>query len=70
MVRVVRETDPSGQMEGLYVKIEEDERVAGRFKYVRRGFLTSVVDSGTHWLNRPIVPNELAPGVDLFTGAP
>jgi hypothetical protein len=69
VARVVRETDPSGHMEGLYVKTEEDGRVTGRFKYVRRGFLTSVVDSGTHWLNRPIVPNELAPGVDLFAGA-
>jgi hypothetical protein len=67
--RVVRETDPSDQMEGLYVKIEENGQVSGRFKYVRRGFLTSVIDSGTHWLNRPIVPNELAPGVDLFAGA-
>jgi hypothetical protein len=68
--RVVRETDPSDQMEGLYVKIEEDGRVVGRFKYVRASFLTCVVDSGTHWLNRPIVPNELAPGVDLFARAP
>ncbi len=70
VARVVRETDPCDEMEGLYVKIEEDGQVAGRFKYVRRGFLTSVVDSGNHWLNRPIVPNELAPGVDLFAGAP
>jgi len=66
--RVVRETDSSDEMEGLYVKIEEGGRVAGRFKFVRRGFLTSVVDSGSHWLKRPIVPNELAPGVDLFGG--
>jgi hypothetical protein len=69
VARAVRETDPSDQMEGLYLKIEEGGRVVGRFKYVRRGFLTTVVDSGTHWLNRPIVPNELAPGVDLFAGA-
>jgi hypothetical protein len=64
--RVLRETDPSDAMEGLYVKVEEDGRVQGRFKYVRHEFLTSVIDSGTHWLNRPIVPNELAPQVDLF----
>jgi hypothetical protein len=66
--RVVRETDPSDAMEGLYIKVEEGGRVTGRFKFVRHEFLTSVVDSGTHWLNRPIVPNELAPGVDLFGG--
>jgi hypothetical protein len=68
--RVVRETDPSDEMEGLYVKIEEGERVAARFKYVRASFLTCVVDSGTHWLNRPIVPNELPPHVDLFASVP
>jgi hypothetical protein len=64
--RVVRETDPSDAMEGLYVKIEEEGEVVGRFKYVRPDFLTAVLDSGTHWLNRPVVPNGLAPGVDLF----
>ena len=58
--RVLRETDPSDEMEGLYVKVEEDGRVVGRYKWVRRSFLTSVVDSGTHWLARPIVPNGLA----------
>ena len=70
VARVVRETDPSDEMEGLYVKIEEDERVIGRFKYLRASFLTCVVDSGTHWLNRPIVPNELASDVDLFAAVP
>lgn len=58
--RVVRETDPSDEMEGLYVKIEEEGRVVARYKWVRKSFLTSVVDSGTHWLARPIVPNGLA----------
>jgi hypothetical protein len=67
--RVVRETDPSDAMEGLYVKVEEGGEVVERFKYVRPEFLTAVLDSGTHWLNRPVVPNGLAPGVDLF-GAP
>ncbi|HSO39216.1 MAG TPA: hypothetical protein VLT33_42110, partial [Labilithrix sp.] len=59
--RVVHETDPSDEMEGLYLKIEEEGRVVERFKWVRKSFLTSVVDSGTHWLARPIVPNGLAP---------
>ena len=59
--RVIRETDPSDEMEGLYVKVEEQGRVVGRYKWVRKSFLTSVVDSGTHWLARPIVPNGLAP---------
>jgi hypothetical protein len=64
--RAVAETDPSDEMEGLYVKVEEDGRVAARYKWVRKSFLTSVVDSGSHWLSRPIVPNRLAEGVVLF----
>jgi hypothetical protein len=42
----------------------------GRYKFVRASFLTSVVESGSHWLKRPIVPNQLRPGVDLFGGTP
>jgi hypothetical protein len=55
--RVRRETDPSDLMEGLYLKVEEDVEVRARYKYVRADFLTAVLDSGTHWLRRPIVPN-------------
>jgi hypothetical protein len=64
--KAVAETDPSDAAEGLYVKIEEDGVVVDRFKWIRASFLTAVVDSGSHWLARPIVPNQLAPGVDLF----
>jgi hypothetical protein len=58
--RVWRETDPSDLMEGLYIKDEEAGRVAGRYKFIRASFLTAVIDSGGHWLRRPIVPNLLA----------
>lgn len=66
--RAAAETDPSDQAEGLYVKVEDPERgtVVARYKWVRASFLTAVVDSGTHWLARPIVPNRLADDVDLF----
>jgi len=53
-------------MEGLYIKWEADGRVLGRCKYVRKGFLQAVADSETHWMDRPIVPNRLRPGVQLF----
>jgi hypothetical protein len=66
--RVIEETDPSELMEGLYIKVEQDDRVIERYKYVRSSFLTVVKDSGTHWLRRPIVPNGLAEGADLFGG--
>jgi hypothetical protein len=57
--KVQRETDPSDFMEGLYIKVEEEGIVSARYKYVRADFLTVVVDSGTHWLRRPIVPNKV-----------
>jgi hypothetical protein len=68
--QVERETDPSDLMEGLYIKVEEGGRVVGRYKFIRASFLTTVLDSGSHWLRRPILPNQLRPGVDLFGAAP
>jgi len=66
--RVLSETDMSDLMEGLYIKVEEGGRVVGRYKWIRASFLTAVLDSGTHWLKRPIVPNLLRDSVDLFGG--
>jgi hypothetical protein len=64
---VARQTDPANEAEGLYLKIETDDDVLLRCKLIRASFLTSVVESGSHWLARPILPNQLAPDVDLFT---
>lgn len=60
------ETDPTDEAEGLYVKIEGDGVVTMRLKWIRASFLASVVDSGSHWLARPIIPNQLADGVELW----
>ena len=68
--RAWAETDRSDLMEGLYIKVEEDGRVVERYKFVRASFLTAVGDSGGHWLRRPIIPNQLRHGVDLFGAAP
>jgi len=57
---VAAETDTDEAMEGLYLKIEDGGTVTGRLKWVRPTFLTSILDSGTHWLDRPIVVNGLA----------
>ncbi len=65
-VRVFQETDGSATMEGLYIKVEEAGIVRERYKYVRAGFLQAVFDSQSHWLDRPIIPNQLKPGVSLF----
>jgi len=64
----VDETDPSDLAEGLYVKVEDPKTrtVTGRYKWIRASFLTAVVESGSHWLARPIVPNQLAPNVELL----
>lgn len=59
-----RETDSSIQMEGLYLKIEEDGCVASRLKYVRPSFAQCVGEAETHWLDRPIIPNLLSVPVE------
>jgi hypothetical protein len=68
--RARRETDPEDAMEGLYVKHEIGDQLVGRYKWIRPSFLQAVLDSGSHWLQRPIVPNRLAPGVGLFEVKP
>lgn len=65
--RQCRETDASRTMEGLYIKVEENDQVVDRMKFVRPSFLQTVDLSETHWLDRPIVPNGLAlPMEELF----
>ena len=61
------ETDLSGMMEGLYIKVEENGQVADRMKYVRAAFLQRVDFSEQHWIDKPIIPNRLAvPTESLF----
>lgn len=59
--------DGADLAEGLYFKCEEQGRVTLRAKFVRASFSQAVAESGSHWLDRPLVPNRLAPGLDLFT---
>lgn len=65
-VRALAETDQAELMEGLYFKVEDDEQVLERFKYVRAGYTQTVADSGSHWQERPLIPNRLRAGVDIF----
>ena len=62
--RICRETDHRRTMEGLYIKVEEDGRVADRMKYVRAAFLQCVDFSETHWIDKPIIPNRLSVPVE------
>jgi RNA ligase len=61
-----QQTDPSTLMEGLYIKVEDQGIVQARYKYVRADFLTTILQSESHWLSRPIIPNQLRSDVDLF----
>ena len=40
--------------------------VTERYKFVRPGFLQVVIDSGSHWMERPLLPNRLRDGVTLW----
>ena len=60
------ETELSGMMEGLYIKVEEGGRVADRMKFVRAAFLQCVDFSEKHWIDKPIIPNQLAVPVDAL----
>jgi hypothetical protein len=62
------ETDGADEMEGLYVKVEEDGKTVGRLKWVRPSFLNAILDSGTHWLDRPVIANGLADPEVLYAG--
>lgn len=64
--RQCEETDLSGMMEGLYIKVEEGGFVTERLKYVRNSFAQCIGNSGTHWLDRPIIPNQLACPVETL----
>ena len=66
MEMAIQQTDLSEIMEGIYIKVEEGDYVIDRLKYVRASFLNTILDSESHWVNRPIVANRLADGVNLF----
>lgn len=40
--------------------------VEDRFKFVRADFLQAIEAADGHWHDRPILPNGLAEGVDIF----
>ncbi len=64
--KVRLQTDPSNHMEGLYIKWEDEEQVLGRYKWIRPDFVQAILEAGDHWKARPILPNLLRPGVNIF----
>lgn len=65
--RAWKETDQTNLSEGLYIKIENEDGVVERLKWVRSGFLQTMEQSGSHWRDRMGIFNTLAPWVDIFS---
>ncbi|SFJ78624.1 RNA ligase family protein [Jannaschia pohangensis] len=63
---VDQQTEDSDLAEGLYLKKEDADHVLERFKFVRSDFLQAIEAADGHWHDRPILPNILADGVDIF----
>jgi len=66
---VAAQTENSDLAEGLYLKLEEGGVVVERFKFVRGDFHQAIASAEGHWLDRPILPNGLMVGVDIFAPA-
>ena len=64
--RALGQADADDRAEGLYGKIEDDRQVLARFKFIRPSFTQTLLDGEGHWQSRPILPNRLREGVDLF----
>jgi hypothetical protein len=65
-----QQTDKSDRSEGLYLKVEDADRVIARYKFVRQDFVQAILDSGSHHAARPVLPNQLAAGADIFAPVP
>ncbi|CUI34745.1 RNA ligase family protein [Achromobacter sp. 2789STDY5608621] len=65
-----KQCDKSDLSEGLYLKVEADGRTLGRYKWVRADFVQAILAADKHHSEQPYVPNQLAPGVDLYAPRP
>lgn len=64
----LRQAGCSDLSEGLYIKIEEGGETVARYKLVRESFVQTILESGSHWHDRPLIRNQLRDGVDLHAG--
>jgi len=55
-------SDITDLMEGVYVRIEDDDWTIGRMKHPREEF-SKVLEDDSHWMMRPIIQNLLRPGI-------
>lgn len=54
---ILKDTDVSSLSEGLYIKHENQTQILGRYKFIRKDFLDTIIRSKTHWSNREVIPN-------------
>ena len=64
--RCWQQADQSDLAEGLYIKVEEEGVVTARYKWVRSDFVQAILEANLHHSQQPFVPNQLAPGVDIY----
>lgn len=68
--RVKKQTLLHDGMEGLYFKVEDESETLERYKWVRRDFLQTILESDGHHQHRMLVPNRLNPSVQLYDFMP
>ena len=61
-----QQTDHADAAEGLYIKVEAHGQVLERYKLVRADFVQTLLDSGSHHSERPILVNGLRADVDIY----
>jgi len=54
----IHELDFKGEMEGLYIKWEDENKVLGNYKWVRASFIQTVLKSN-HWVEKKMIKNLL-----------
>ncbi len=64
--KALAETDRSSDMEGLYIKWEENGQVMGRYKFIRYEFIKTIFDSKTHIWERELLGNSLSEGINFY----
>lgn len=61
-----QQCDKSDFIEGLYIKIESEDKIIGRLKWVREDFVRAIVDAWQHQAKQPFIPNQLTENVQLY----
>ena len=49
----------SPSKEGLYIKVETENFVLGRYKFIRKEFIDAILASGKHWSENQFTRNEI-----------